>query len=195
MQDTILKKFQTDETILTILNKAQTKRLKRISVIIITTFCLAILLSLFSHFELFGWIISLLIAALISASLILNYKLSKQACVIGKIERIDHDYKLEDQKGTGGFGRLHSHIREKHNIVITIKSSNTTSQKIHSVVCPPQYEKILKLGDTILCHPYLNYPATLSNKSKCICVKCGTMQSSAKTVCYECGTSLFNVNT
>ena len=110
---------------------------------------------------------------------------------VGKVETINHEYRLEGSKNTGGFARVHSHIREKHRLLITLcDTEGEGTQK--DILCSPQYETIFKPNDIVLSHPLLKYPANLSNKSKCICMNCGTTQSSEKEYCFHCNLILFN---
>lgn len=194
MRDDISIKLSTDRRLAKSIKENKLKKIKKMFFSIVGIFGITILLGIFYQFGLTSWIISIVVATLLFALMILNVQFSKKAFIIGKIQRIDHDYRLEGKKGTGGFGRAHSNIREKHNLVITV-SNNECPEKLHTIVCPPQYEKILRSGDTVFYHPHLNYPATLSNKSKCICVNCGTMQSSQKEACFQCQAILFNFNT
>ena len=198
MHNDIFEKIQNDETISSIICNAQKNKLKKLILFIVGVFCVVVLSGIIFKFELIGWIIAILIATVISASFVCYYKFSKKSFVVGKIQRIDHDNYLGTKKGTGGFGLnagVYTTIKNRHTLDIKISANENSAEKVYSIVCPPQYEKVLKLGDTILYHPYLSYPATLSNKSKCICMKCGTMQSTDNKICFECQTTLFNFNT
>ncbi|MBE6635311.1 MAG: hypothetical protein E7617_03840 [Ruminococcaceae bacterium] len=193
----ILKKIQNDETISSIIRNSELNKLKRLIFFIVGMCCVVILSGLILKFKISGWIISTLFAILISVSVVCYYKFSKKSFVIGKIQRIDHDNSLGITKGTGGFGLnagVYTTIKSNHVLDIKIATTDNTTEEAYSIVCPPQYERVLKIGDIILHHPYLSYPATLSNKSKCICMKCGTMQSTENSTCFECKTTLFNIN-
>ena len=195
MNNDILKKIQNDETISSVIYKAQKNKLKKLILTIVGMFGVVVLFGIMLKFKPIGWIIATLFAVSVSGFMVWHYKFSKHSFVIGKIQRIDHDNYLGVKKGTGGFGRIHSPIKEQHTSDIKILANENSVEKVYSIVCPSQYERVLKLGDTVLYHPYLSYPATLSNKSKCICMKCGTMQSVDNKVCFECKTTLFNFNT
>lgn len=193
----ILKKIQNDETISSIIRNFELNKLKRLIFFIVGMCCAVILSGIILKFKIIGWMISTLFAILISASVVCYYKFSKKSFVIGKIQRIDHDNSLGITKGTGGFGLnagVYTTIKSKHVLDIKIATTDNATEEVYSIVCPPQYERVLKTGDIILYHPYLSYPATLSNKSKCICMKCGTMQSTENNTCFECQTTLFNIN-
>jgi len=194
----VLKRIQNDETISSIIRNSKLKKLKKLIYFIVGICSGLILAGLILKFKTAAWIIATLFAILISVIAVCFYKFSKKSFVIGRIQRIDHDNSLGITKGTGGFGLnagVYTTIKSKHALDIKVVTNDDSTEEVYSIVCPPQYERVLKLGDIILYHPYLNYPATLSNKSKCICMKCGTMQSTENSVCFECKTTLFNVNT
>ena len=198
MNNDILKKIQNDGTISLIIHTIQKNKLKKLMLTTVGMFCIVVLSGIVFKFKPIVWIIAILFAVAVSGFMLLYYKFSKKSFVIGKIQRIDHDNYLGTTKGTGGFGLgagVYTTIKKQHMLDIKILTDENSIEKVYSISCPPQYERVLKLGDTILYHPYLSYPATLSNKSKCICMKCGTMQSTDNKVCFECQTTLFNFNT
>ena len=198
MHNDILEKIQNDETISSIICNTQKNKFKKLIITIVGVLCSIVLSGIILKFQLISWIIATLLAVLISALMVWYYTFSKKSFVIGKIQRIDHDNYLGVEKGTGGFGRgsgVYTTIKKQHSLDIKILTNENSVEKVYSIVCPSQYERVLKLGDTILYHPYLSYPATLSNKSKCICMKCGTMQSTDNKACFECQTTLFNFYT
>ena len=198
MYDKILLKANADKTLSTIIQKSRKNKFKKTLFFIAVPFGTLILSGILFKFKPISWIITISLLLFISAFIVYFYNFPKRTFIIGKIQRIDHDYSMRTTKGTGGFGLkagVYTTIKNQHILDIKLLSSGNPSQKIHSVICPPQYERVLKCGDTILYHPYLKYPATLSNKSKCICMKCGTMQSIDNSACFECKTTLFNFNT
>lgn len=197
MQNKIFEKFKNDITVSSAIKDVYNKKRKNAYVTILCIFILSVCVGLIFKFKLMGWIISMLLSVMFSGCIVLYFKYSKKEFIMGNIQSIEHDYRLETSKGTRGFGlsNVYTTIRRQHQLVIQVVSNEGTTKKISTIVCPPQYERLLRLGDTLLYHPYLNYPATLSNKSKCICVKCGTMQSVDKQICFECKTNLFNNNT
>ena len=93
-------------------------------------------------------------------------------------------------EGTILFARTHLYLNEERELIIAITAENGETQVIF---CPPQYEKVLQIGDTVLCHSALPYPAHMSNPTKCICMHCGTMQASENTSCIHCGATVYSV--
>lgn len=189
---TLLEKIKADEYILQAVKKRKRKAQKTLCIYTAIAFALAVLVCILAEATLFGWVIALLCATAVSAVIWLLYARGKreERVFVGKIERLEEDRKIVPQKGTAFFGRLPSKLVEVHELVILITDERQASQVIF---CPRQYEKILEIGDTLLCHSALPYPALLSNPTKCICMHCGTMQSSEHSSCITCGATMYSV--
>ena len=168
---------------------------ERITLVVYAAVVLYIALAVYflAELEFWGWIITLLssIALIVIPVIFLRYK-RKIKIFYGKIERIEEDRKIVPQKGTGAFGSLNSKTAEVYELLIAITDENQATQVIF---CPSQYEKLLKVGDVLLCHSALPYPAHLSNPTNCICMHCGTMQASENLTCITCGANIYSLYT
>ena len=195
MYSAILEKIRNDTTISTIISDAQRKKFKKLMLFIGCAFGVAILLGIVLQFKWIGWGVAILSATLVSTFALCYYKFSKPTFLLGEIQSINHDYKVVPLKGTAGFYWTRGLMKNTHTLNVYILTSENSTEKVYAIVCPSQYEEVLGIGDTILYHPYLSHPAILTHKTKCICMKCGRMQSTDHTVCFECQTTLFNFNT
>ena len=189
--DKIVSVFSSNECIAKLIKKEKHKQIFTKTLCTVSLFACDIFVSTILELNWIGWIISLCLTFLFSCFLFNLYNLFHMDLFVGKIESINHDYRLEVSKGTGGFARVHSPIREKHHLVITLCNTEGGGTK-KDILCHPQYETIFKPNDIVLSHPLLKHPANLSNKSKCICMNCGTTQSSEKEYCFHCNLILFN---
>lgn len=191
---TILEKIRNDATISSVICDAQRRKFIKLMLFIGCVFFIAILFAIVLKFQWIGWIVAIVSAVLLSAFAACHYKLSKPSFLVGKIQNIEHDYRVVPTKGTAGFKWVRGNMKNIHTLNIGVLTCENENEKVYSITCPSQYKRLLGIGDTILHHPYLKYPATLSHKTKCICMNCGTMQSTDKIVCFECQTTLFHFN-
>ena len=191
MYTEILEKIKADPYIMKAIKHRRKNTLKGFCIYALFAFAFAILLCLSANSYAFGWIVSLLCAAMaVSVPAFYLLRKGKEAKIfVGKIERREEDRKIIPQKGTGAFGRSMLKTAEVYELIIAIKDDNQVTQVIF---CPSRYEKIMDIGDTILCHSALPYPAHLSNPTKCICMHCGTMQASENSSCITCGASVYS---
>ena len=154
----------------------------------------AFLLCFLASFDAWGWVITWGIAAIVIALLVffLYHKQNDPKIFVGKIQRMEENREIVPRKGSGAiFGTSHKYaLDEVYKLIIAITDENQETQVIF---CPPQYEKVLKLGDTLLCHSLLPYPAHLSNPTKCICMHCGTMQAAENATCITCGANIYSL--
>jgi len=195
MYSAILEKIQNDATISSVICDAQRRKFIKLMLFIGCVFFIAILFAIVLKLQWIGWIVAIAAAVFVSAFAVCNYKLSKPSFLVGKTQNIEHDYRIVPAKGTSGFKWVRGNMQNTHTLNISVKTDENANEKVYSITCPSQYERLLGIGDTILHHPYLKYPATLSHKTKCICMKCGTMQTTDNIACFECQTTLFNFNT
>ena len=160
----------------------------------VTAFVIALLVCLSAELQLLGWCVTwLLAAAAVLVPLYLLHRAQKRPKVlVGKITRMEEDRKIVPQRGSEMFGRFHARTEEVHRLLIALTDERGRTEVIF---CPAQHEKILKVGDTLLCHAALPYPAHLSNPTKCICMHCGTMQASENRTCITCGACIYSLYT
>lgn len=156
----------------------------------------ALLLCVLAKFSLLGWIVTLLSAAVAVCVLAFVFsRCTKKAEIfLGKITRMEEDREIVPRKGSGAvFGTSHKYLlAEVYELLVAITDEKGETQVIS---CPPQHEKLLQIGDTLVCHSLLPYPAHLSNPTKCICMHCGTMQSAENPTCITCGADVYSIYT
>ena len=195
-RDELIEKFSTFTKLSALIERNRVKRAKKALLKSIGTFAVAVILSAALSFSWIGWSITLTAALAISFLLFGRQGLFKREPVVGTVETIQHEYYTGQEKGTGGFSQVHTYtaIRRQHNLLLTLRSP-CDAQSYPKVICPSLYERVLSVGDTVLYHPDLTYPATLSNITTCICMNCGTMQDANASVCHTCGVELCNRKT
>lgn len=194
---TIVEKFNGLVKLAKIIKKSRVNRIKIALIKSCGVFAVAIVLSIALKFGVIAWIVALSGALAISIfgfklhMLLKNYKV-----VVGIINGIQHDYYTGIEKGTGGFSQVHTYtsIQQLHNIVIALEDLDGLPLDTN-VVCSSRFEKHLKVGDVILYHPELRYPANLSNITTCICMNCGAMQDAEHIICQNCEAELCNRKT
>ena len=190
----LLEKMKTDAYIIQALKAKHKKTRKSLLIYAAVVFLFAIVLCFSAKWGELGWFIALFCAAI--ATLLplcfLHYKKSEPKIFCGNITRMEEDRKIVPQKGTGAFGRGQLRTTEVYELLVAITNEKGETQVIF---CPPQYEKICKVGDTLLCHSALPYPAHLSNPTTCICMHCGTMQASENTTCITCKAKIYSLHT
>ena len=171
-------------------SRTKTDLLKTMCVMIV-----AILLAIVINRGVICWIILL---SLSFGFCVWNFKLykyfKKSSITVGTVKTIRHEYSVAHKKGTsgwGGSGPLYTTLRQEHDVVLVIKSFND-NEKSREIICLPQYEKVFRVGDIVLVHPELDYPANITNADTCICMKCGTIQSTKNGCCYNCKSTLIH---
>lgn len=116
----------------------------------------------------------------------------KPKILLGKVTKMEEEWKRVPRKGTGAFGSLHRYTEEVRELHILVTDENGNMEVIF---LPSQYEKIIQHGDVLLYHSLLDYPAHLSNPTKCICMHCGTMQASENLSCITCHAVIYSLHT
>ena len=196
MMDAILNKIKNDQHIIRVLKEKQRQTRKKLWLYAAAVIVFTLLLGLVAQFSLRTWIIALavaLIAAFIPFCFV--HRAGKNEKIfVGKIVRMGEDRKIVPRKGSGAvFGTSHKYaLAEVYELVVAVENEKGETQVIF---CPPQHEIILKVGDTLLLHPDLPYPAHISNPTKCICMHCGTMQSAENESCITCGADMYSMHT
>lgn len=192
MYTELIQKMHTDARILQAVKESRKGSYKSFFIYCFLVLGFTTVICLWSKFEVWGFIASYLLAfALIAVSFVFFRRHKSKAKVFwGKIVRMEEDRKIVPRKGTILFARTHLYLNEERELIIAITAENGETQVIF---CPPQYEKVLQIGDTVLCHSALPYPAHMSNPTKCICMHCGTMQASKNTSCIHCGATVYSV--
>ena len=192
MHTKLLEKLGADARITQAVKKTRKQGYLKLGIYGAFVLALAVILPFACKLDAWGWGISLFIAALAILLPLFVYIKKKPQIFCGKVEKMEEDRKVVPQKGTAAFGRFHMHTAEVYQLVIAITDESHGMQVLY---CPSQYEKIIAIGDTLLYHSALPYPAHLSNPTKCICMHCGTMQSSSNQACITCGADLYTVYT
>ena len=195
MMDIIMKKIETDRRILQAKKEKRKKTHKAFLLYGFVVLFAAIFLCWRADFPVWAWILTGF-SFVIAVALLLFFvcRLQKPKIFWGKIERMEENREIVPRKGSGAiFGTSHKYaLDEVYKLLIAITNEN---QETEVIFCSPQYEKILKIGDTLLTHSALPYPAHLSNPTKCICMHCGTMQASENQLCISCQADLYNLFT
>ena len=193
MYTAILERMKNDAHIKEAIHQKKKATRKTLFLYSAVVVAFAFLLCFLASFDAWGWVVTWGIAAIVIALLVffLYHKQNDPKIFVGKITRMEEDRKIVPQKGTGAFGRGHLRTAEVYELLVAITDESGATQVIF---CPPQYEKVLKLGDKLLCHSLLPYPAHLSNPTKCICMHCGTMQAAENTACITCGASIYSLH-
>ena len=192
---TLVDKFNTFTELSALIKRNRVKRVKKALLKSVCIVAVAVILSAALSFSWIGWSIALIAAVAVSLLFFGSQGLFRRGPLVGTIDKVQHEYYTGQEKGTWGFPSVHTYtsIRQEHTILLTLRSSGEQSGVM--VVCPSRYEKVLSVGDTVLYHPDLPFPATLSNITTCICMNCGTMQDSNASVCHTCGAELCNRKT
>ena len=197
MKDDIIVKFlESNNELSELIHKNRFRKIKSTILKSIFLLVVAIIIPLVFEFKTFGFVISISLAIVTSIICFKPYKFVNDGTLVGIIESINHDYRLDTKKGTKGFSQSHVYtsIKQTHDILITFSRKEEEKEK-YKIACSAQYEKIFKPGDKIVYNPYLPYPANLTNITKCVCMNCGTMQNSDNTNCYNCKNILLNKKT
>lgn len=196
MLNAVLEKMKKDPRIIQAIKEKQKQSRKGDFIYAAVAFALPVLYAFLAKLALTGWIICVTIGILAAAvpCLVLRRMRQKPKIFIGKIVRMKEDRKIVPRKGSGAvFGTSHKYaLAEVYDLVVAVENEKGETQVIF---CPPQHEIILKVGDTLLLHPDLPYPAQLSNPTKCICMHCGTMQSAENESCITCGADMYSIHT
>ena len=196
MYGKIIEKMKRDSRIATATKEKHKKGQREYFIYAAAVFVLPLLYALLAKLSLTGWIICAAIGILAAAVpyLVLRRVRKKPKIFIGKIVRMEEDREIVPRKGSGAvFGTSHKYsLAEVYELVVAVENESGETQVIF---CPPQYETVLKIGDTLLIHPDLPYPAHLSNPTKCICMHCGTTQSAENPTCITCGADMYSVHT
>ena len=194
MLNAILEKIKYDQHIIRAIKEKQKQKRKKLWVYAAAVMVFILLLGLVAQFSLRTWIIALavaLAAAFIPFCFVCRDG-RKEKVFMGKIEKIEAYRRTVPQKGTGAFGLFHNRVVEVYELVIAITDDRGETRVIF---CPPQHEIVLKVGDILLTHSKLPYPAHMSNPTKCICMHCGTMQSAENESCITCGADMYSLHT
>ena len=157
-------------------------------------FAFALFISLASHLTAVGWLITWSITVLVLAAAFFSVEryARRARLFLGRIERIDEDRSIVPTKGNERFSRFQERETDVSAIIVGIMNEQGDAQVI---TLPPQYEKLLTIGDTLFLHSALPYPAHLSHPTQSICMHCGTMQSSENESCITCGADMYSVHT
>ena len=192
MYTKLIEKIKADSHIIQAIKTNKNQAYRKLCAYALLVFAVAILLCLSAKLNAFGWLITLLCAVMAVAAPVFFLVRKKEAKIfVGKIERMEENRKIVPQKGTGAFGRTMLKTAEVYELLVAITNEK---QETEVIFCPSQYEKILKIGDTLLTHSALPYPAHLSNPTKCICMHCGTMQASENLTCITCGANIYSIH-
>ena len=194
MYTKLIEKTKADSRIIQVIKANKKQAYRKLCAYALLVFAVAILLCLSAKLNAFGWLITLLCAVMAVAAPVFFLVRKKEAKIfVGKIERMEENREIVPRKGSGAiFGTSHKYaLDEVYKLLIAITNEN---QETEVIFCSPQYEKILKIGDTLLTHSALPYPAHLSNPTKCICMHCGTMQASENLTCITCGANIYSIH-
>lgn len=196
MYTAIWEKMKTDAHIAEAIRSKHKQAQKKVFIYAAGVFVFALLLCILAKFETTQWIITWIIAvaAIVIPFFVLQRKSQNQKIFFGKIARMEEDREIVPRKGSGAvFGTSHKYaLAEVYKLLIAITDESGATQVIF---CPPQYEKLFKIGDTLLCHSALPYPAHLSDTTTCICMHCGTMQSAENSTCITCEADIYSLHT
>lgn len=194
MQAKLMQKMKKDPFIAGAAAKKQRARYKTFFLLFFTVWAFCVLLCLLADFDGVAWAATLACALLITGASfwLICMRRSTAAIFVGRVTRTEESRKTVPARGSGAFGRLPSYQHETYDLLVAVTDEAGHTQVI---VCAPEYEKLISLGDTLLLHPDLPYPANLSNPTACICMHCGTAQSVDRDRCGGCGANLYNVQT
>lgn len=194
MDSELLRRIKADTRIGQAMAAKRKEKRKWLFAYAVIVFVFASLLCLLASFDAVTACVTMLLAVLAAVlpACVLHHVQKEPKIFLGKISRIEENRKIVPRKGTGAFGFLNSGTCEVYDLLVAITADDGTTQVIF---CSPQYEKILKTGDTLLCHSVLPYPAHLSHITQGICMHCGTMQDSANTRCITCDAPLYTLHT
>ena len=194
MYTKLIEKIKADLHIIQVIKANKKQAYRKLCICAFFIFVFAILLCISAKFNALGWIITLLCAfAAVSVPIFFLMRKKEAKIFVGKIERMEENREIVPRKGSGAiFGTSHKYaLDEVYKLLIAITNEN---QETEVIFCSPQYEKILKIGDTLLTHSALPYPAHLSNPTKCICMHCGTMQDSENSTCITCKANIYSIH-
>lgn len=195
-RNTIIQKFNSCEQLAARMRPTRRRQAKRAILKSVCLMALAVLLAAAFRFSPLRWV------ALCACALALSLLLFKpHRCfmridpTVGIILEIRHDDHTGVQKGTEGWdSHVYTSIRQQHSTVLVLAGADEAHPTL-TVPCPPQHERIFRVGDVVLCHPALPYPSNLSNRMQCLCAHCATEQSADNITCYNCHAYLCNHTT
>ena len=191
----IIEKFNSFETLASIIKKNRAKKAKK--KIFMSALLLFVMLAVAVTLQAgpLGLLFAVLLSCLLSLLFLRVHEVfKKEGAQVGRIFAIRHEYYNGTIKGTGGMPQMHSSIRFTHDLVITLEDAAGVLLK-REVVCPSLYEGAFSVGDTLLYHPDLAFPANLSHLTKCVCMQCGRMQDASRDSCLTCRAPLCNSTT
>ena len=192
----ILKDVRGDKELLSII---ETKRRKKAgkAVLYALPVCVVAIATAAANLGFVGGALAFALSLLAcGAVLLLAYHTANRPFIVGKVVAVDVESSWAPARGTGIFGQFNNRMSEKHDLVVLIgESEDRDPSKTHLFVCPASYGNALRVGDTVLYHPYLKFPANLSHPTRCICMHCGTVQPASGTTCITCDLNLYNAST
>lgn len=142
-----------------------------------------------------GFVACLTVALLVAIlSLRLFELVHRPRAAVGVVDTIRHEYYQKHAKGTGGWERWYTAQIHTEDMVITLRGEDGALLS-REIVLPARYARAIRLGDTLLAHPALPYPANLTSDTVCLCMQCGTMQGTNRTHCLSCGLLLCHRDT
>ena len=191
MTSEILQKIEVDPLVLEAKKQKYKKLRKKLLLFSAAVFVFSLLLCLLGDFDALKCGITFFVAVVVVVAFFcfLHQKSKGERAFLGHIERIEEHREIVPQRGTGIFGGNHVRTAEVYQLLVAVTDEKGETRVMFY---PPQYEKLLKVGDTLLLHTALPYPAHLSNLTSCICMHCGTMQDANSRTCINCGATLYN---
>lgn len=196
-RDTIIQKFNSCESLLLRIRATRKKGAKKAILKSVCLLCIAVLLSVAFDFSPLRWMALCLSALALSLVLFKPHSfLMKCDPTVGMILEIRHEYQTGAKKGTGGWNSPHVYtsIEQTHSTVLVLTGADEAHPTVE-VLCPPEHERLFRVGDVVLAHPALAYPSNLSNRISCLCAHCATEQSADNITCYNCHGYLCNHTT
>lgn len=191
----LFEKFKNDTYVARTIKQKQESACKKFLLYAAVLLMAAVLVCLLGKFEAKAWMITLLVVAMVAFlpfCFLPHYAKSKQKIFEGKVVRIDEKREIVPEKNAERFSRFQERETDVCEIVVGIMGENGEAQVL---LLPPQYEKILAIGDTLVTHAALSYPAHVSNLTTGICMHCGTMQSAENESCITCGADMYSLHT
>ena len=194
MTSSLYERIKTDPYVQKAVRKKNKRLLLWLSLFAAVCLLFALLLCHLASFPPHLWGISLAIAAAVAGAPYLIFLVRKPKVHVGRITRIEETHKLTPEEGDEALRRWQPRRAEveTHEILVAFAGEEGETEVLF---LPPFYEKLLAIGDVLLFHSALPYPALLSCPTAALCMHCGSVQAAENEVCSTCGAPLYSVQT
>ena len=195
MRALIFERIKADSYVQRAIRQKNKKFLLWLSLFAAVVLLFTLLLCHLASFAPHHWGIALAIAAAVAVVPFLVFFFTRKPKIhVGRITRIEETHKLIPEEGDEILRRWQPRRAEveTHQILVAFTDEEGEAEVLF---LPPSYEKLLSVGDVLLSHSALPYPAHLSCPTASLCMHCGSVQAAENETCSTCGAPLYSVFT